>query len=280
MPFWIMTALICYANYQSFAEVQRVAAEKDPMTFGTAEQKEKHQKGTNQPDVEMGKTAYGATGQAGGASAPKKDGSKNESSTNPPPVLTEEEREELKAQVMASSSRLCSKCCSQCFLLMIVALFVAKLQGAGFLSLWIMSPFLIVAGLILCCVGFAIFGITEVPTDGVEFDTGDFSYSQAETGGYTQQSAPPPSQANAPSTSANYVPPPPMPSEAAVPPPSQTSTPVQVSTTDSATTGGGAAIPKPAAASVSSPATGPIDLLDDAPTNPATSKSGEFNDLD
>ena len=30
------------------------------------------------------------------------------------------------------------------------------------------------AGIILCCLGFAIFGITEVPTDGVEFDTGEF----------------------------------------------------------------------------------------------------------
>ena len=30
------------------------------------------------------------------------------------------------------------------------------------------------AGLILLCLGCAIFGITEVPTDGVEFDTGDF----------------------------------------------------------------------------------------------------------
>lgn len=29
------------------------------------------------------------------------------------------------------------------------------------------------AGLVLCCLGCAIFGITEVPTDGVEFDSGD-----------------------------------------------------------------------------------------------------------
>lgn len=29
------------------------------------------------------------------------------------------------------------------------------------------------ASLILCCLGCAIFGITEVNTDGVEFDTGD-----------------------------------------------------------------------------------------------------------
>ena len=26
-------------------------------------------------------------------------------------------------------------------------------------------------GIILCCIGVAIFGITEVPTDGVDFDT-------------------------------------------------------------------------------------------------------------
>ena len=30
------------------------------------------------------------------------------------------------------------------------------------------------AGSILLCLGCAIFGITEVPTDGVEFDTGEF----------------------------------------------------------------------------------------------------------
>jgi hypothetical protein len=30
------------------------------------------------------------------------------------------------------------------------------------------------AGIILCCLGLAIFGITEVPTEGVEFDTCDF----------------------------------------------------------------------------------------------------------
>lgn len=32
---------------------------------------------------------------------------------------------------------------------------------------------LVQAGIILCCLGCAIFGITEVPTDGVEFDSGD-----------------------------------------------------------------------------------------------------------
>ena len=54
-----------------------------------------------------------------------------------------------------------------------MCLVVAKLQGASFSSLWIISPFLLAASIILCCLGCAIFGITEVSTDGVEFDTGE-----------------------------------------------------------------------------------------------------------
>lgn len=149
-PFWVLTALICFANYQAFAEVQILAAEKDPTLFGLKKE-----------DVEK-QAGYGAVGANGEATpAP------------PKPEISEEEREELKAQVMASGSRLCSKCCSQGFFLIVVFLFLAKLQGAGFSSLWIISPCLMVAGIILCCLGCAIFGITEVPTDGVEFDTGD-----------------------------------------------------------------------------------------------------------
>jgi hypothetical protein len=45
------------------------------------------------------------------------------------------------------------------------------------------------AGIILCCLGLAIFGITEVPTEGVEFDTSDFvvegSTESLEGGGVT-----------------------------------------------------------------------------------------------
>jgi hypothetical protein len=52
--------------------------------------------------------------------------------------------------------------------------------------------------LILCCLGCAIFGITEVPTDGVDFDTGDFGgESNAES-----ISSPP-----AAPTGTNYAPP-------------------------------------------------------------------------
>lgn len=150
-PFWVLTALICFANYQAFAEVQGLAAEKDPTLFGL-----------KKDEADKQQAGYGAVGANGEAtpSAPK-------------PDISEEEREELKAQVMASGSRLCSKCCSQGFFLVVVFLFLAKLQGAGFSALWIISPCLIIAGIILSCLGCAIFGITEVPTDGVEFDTGD-----------------------------------------------------------------------------------------------------------
>ena len=65
------------------------------------------------------------------------------------------------------------------------------------------------AGVILCCLGCAIFGITEVPTDGVDFDTGDFTLGA--TGGSvpaqatTQPYVAPPAQA----TTEPYVAPPP-----------------------------------------------------------------------
>jgi len=126
LPFWIMTVLLCYSNYQAFAEVQKRAAEKDPTLFAPPSQEQQQQ----QSAQEGGK--YGAVGEDGVATPAA-------SAQSP---LTEEEREELKAQVMASSSKLCSKCCSQGFLLIVVFLFVAKLQGAGFSSFLIIAPFL------------------------------------------------------------------------------------------------------------------------------------------
>ena len=126
LPFWIMTFLICYANYQAFAEVQQMAVERDPTLFGL-----NTPENSNAANPEATTNNYGAVGT---------DGAATPAATQP--GLTEEEREELKAQVMASGSRLCSKFFSQGFLVGLVCLFVAKLQGAGFSSLWIISPFL------------------------------------------------------------------------------------------------------------------------------------------
>lgn len=128
-PIWVMSSLVCCANYQAFAEVQRMAMVKDPALFAP-------NRNNNAGDAnEAGKTtSYGAVGENGGATPGDAQAS----------TLTEEEREQLRAQVTSSSSKLCNKCCSQGFLLIIIFLFVGKLQGAGFSSFWIMSPFLFV----------------------------------------------------------------------------------------------------------------------------------------
>jgi DnaJ domain/Transmembrane Fragile-X-F protein len=186
-PIWVMSLILCCLNYQAYTEVRRMAMEKDPTLF--------------QPPA--------TANPANGSTAPTY-GSVNEATETKPThaPLTEEEREQLRAQLMSSSSKFVNRCCSQSFLLIIIALFVGKLQGADFSSLWIISPFLFVvrfvcyvhapkvymllnwcdssfrqAGLILCCIGCAIFGITEVPTDGIHFDDPSFSYmNAAETG--------------------------------------------------------------------------------------------------
>lgn len=57
----------------------------------------------------------------------------------------------------------------------------------------------------LCCIGCAIFGVTEVSTDGINFDAaaGDFAYMSAEAGKAPGTTSP----AAAPNPTA-YVPPP------------------------------------------------------------------------
>jgi hypothetical protein len=170
LPFWIMTFFICVANYKAFAEVQVMAAEKDPGLFGLSSQDE-----NNENDAEMGtgmssnetttniaigagnngaagsNTDYGSVG-GDGAATPEA----ASASTLPRPELSEEEKERLKEQVINSSSTLCTQCCSQGFVLILVCLIVGKLQGAGFSLLWLISPFLFAVScsmriFLLCC---------------------------------------------------------------------------------------------------------------------------------
>jgi hypothetical protein len=135
LPVWVLSTLICYGNYQAFAQVQKMAAEKEPTLFGLQQ--------PNEEEVNTS-TDYGAVGVDGSATAGV--------ASSPVPNLTEEEREDLKAYVMASGSNLCSKCCSQGFLLVLICMFVAKLQGASFSSFWIISPFLFAVSSIKLCV--------------------------------------------------------------------------------------------------------------------------------
>jgi hypothetical protein len=127
LPFWVITSLICYANYQAFAEVSQMAAEK-----------------LQPQDLEYGKnspsTNYGAVGVNGDATPSAASDAANKLSSE----ITDEEREEVKAQLVAGYSRLCSKCCSQGFLLVIVFLLLGKLEGADYSTVWILSPLLFV----------------------------------------------------------------------------------------------------------------------------------------
>jgi len=114
------------------------------------------------------------------------------------------------------------------------------------------------AGIILCCLGCAIFGITEVPTDGLEFDTGGYGAMAGGTG-------PIPTQApEKTSTSPIYVPPPAAQTSAA---------PTIIPTPDPATT-------------TSEPPSQPtppqpVDLLDDArPSEGKQDGVGEIHELD
>mmetsp|Transcript_9085 Transcript_9085/g.12595 ORF Transcript_9085/g.12595 Transcript_9085/m.12595 type:complete len:624 (-) Transcript_9085:157-2028(-) len=156
VPVWLMSFCICFASCQNFAEVQAMANEKDPELFGA----------TKDDDDEETHNSYGAMGEDGD----NKSGKKKE-------PISDEEREELKAQVTHSGYRVISACCSQSFTLLLACLFVGKIQGAGYSALWIISPLLLIAGIILCCLGCTIFCVTEV-SDDLEFDTGDSTGNQ------------------------------------------------------------------------------------------------------
>jgi len=170
-PYWLMTLLICVTNYQAFSEVQLAAAEKDPSLFGLSTNNVEgldHSDNSNTNAINSTNN-YGSVGEDGVATTEAT--STTVGVGNPQSPLSDEERELLKAEVLNGGSKMCSKCCSQAFLLILVCLIVAKLQGAGFSSLWIISPFLFASGIILCCLGLAIFGISEVPSEG---DPGHF----------------------------------------------------------------------------------------------------------
>ena len=111
-PFWLMSFCICCGSYQSFAETQGALAEIDPSLFNDEE------------NQNLNGSAYGAMGGKSNVSAEKK--------------------EELKAQLLQQGYKLVTSCCSQAFLLIMVCLFVGKLQGAEYSSFWIISPVLII----------------------------------------------------------------------------------------------------------------------------------------
>lgn len=177
-PIWILNYLICVANYQVFEEVQLAVSEKDPELFRLSKSENDDEEtgiGLTSTDTTIGigvdvnigsSTDYGSVGRDGAATQEVASAPCFTSSE-----LSAEEKEKLKELVINSGLTLCTQCCSQVFLLIIFFLIVLKLQGASFSSLWLISPFLVTAGIILFCLGFAIFGISEISDEKVAFDT-------------------------------------------------------------------------------------------------------------
>mmetsp|Transcript_27781 Transcript_27781/g.39754 ORF Transcript_27781/g.39754 Transcript_27781/m.39754 type:complete len:531 (-) Transcript_27781:8-1600(-) len=145
-PFWIMSVCICCGSCHKFREAHAVASEKDPALFGASAVN-----GADGPSA----TNYGAMEDGTPGSAPP---------------ISEASKEEVRAEVIHAGYKLIGSFVSQIFVLVIVGLFVAKLQGAGYSTLWVLFPLLMVAGVILCCLGCTIFCITDISDE-----TGDLS---------------------------------------------------------------------------------------------------------
>jgi len=147
-PFFAMSVYMCFGRCKKYTEVQTRAAEKLETT----------------PE---GATDYGAMEEGSNIDAHKQE------------PLSDEEQDEIKAELFRESSKAFTTCCSQTVFIVLLCLCLSKIQGAGFSSLWIISPFLFVAGVILCLLGCTIFCVT--PVDEEEINAAYQRMSQGNT---------------------------------------------------------------------------------------------------
>lgn len=256
IPFYMTSICICWGDCRDHAEVQASAEEK------------LYQRTTSASGGEV-TTDYGAM-EEGGAG--------KEQAT--PTPLTEEEMKEIKDQVVRSSSRLFSSCCSQMFFLILLCLGVGKIQGAGYTTFWLISPFLFSASVILCLLGCTIFCVAPIDEDDVIFDradgpTGNYFNMATSTAPMAQAAMP---TATAPTTMQTqnvFTPPPPVEtrvadaSKAVEEPKKGHLTETPVPSDEEKVTTVEAKVEKPAAATA-------IDLLD---TEPQSQPSDESRDV-
>ncbi|VEU44731.1 unnamed protein product [Pseudo-nitzschia multistriata] len=193
LPVWILSLGACLTDYLSFAEASASAAEKDPGLFGG-----------DRDDPEAAATTRASFGASGSAAAAETtsavqsgesggpgsggtatnygsvgaDGAATPSAAAAGSDLSEEEKDRLREHVMNQGSECCTRCCWRGCFLLLMGLVAAKLQGAAFSAFWIISPFLFAAGIILLCLGFAIFGVSET-TDGEERGAEFYSHPAA-----------------------------------------------------------------------------------------------------
>jgi len=138
IPFWLLAFSLCCFNLQTLKETNADVAEEEA----------KHDSNNT--------SNYGA----------REEGADVDEAAPPKEPLSEAEQAVLQGRVAQSASRFMSSCCTSFFALILLSMITSKAQGAKFSSIWIISPFLIVAAIILCLSGCAIFGVSPVDEDG------------------------------------------------------------------------------------------------------------------
>lgn len=167
LPIFAMAACVAMSAFWGFARAKAEAVARDPALFGMDPD------GGVDRKEDGGEEADAGAGSSSSSTpyAKMEEGSRNGKEETSP--LTDEERDELKARVGQSAYRALATCLSQCFLVVILCVLIGKVEGAGYSSMVIISPFLAAGGIVLCCLACTIFCISEVDENAgmEEFDT-------------------------------------------------------------------------------------------------------------
>jgi len=167
-PFWVIGGLICccsccgvmsanmeMSDLESDGAVERNKARAIARVQQKARKEEKEKN-------------YGATGKANTAadadieSGLVKDADDEAPIEDDEPEYTPEEKEEKKQQYAENTQRSIASCCGSFFAIMFCLLFVGRFAGGdNYSSIWIIFPFLLICGIVVCCFGVCIFGFSE-----------------------------------------------------------------------------------------------------------------------
>lgn len=148
-PFWIASVFLCCLYGEHFIVVQSTAADM------------------------MGPDFHPDWNKVNGDAPNVEDGLKTERKP-----LSENEKEVVMNEITQIGYRTFSFCVSQVFLIIIVCILLFKLEGASFSSIWILSPILIIVGLILLCMGILMFGIKEIMVQPEDADEEGVPFSE------------------------------------------------------------------------------------------------------
>jgi hypothetical protein len=120
-PFWILVILTCCGNVQYFAEMStQVAAMEE-----AAQSKMDGSKDVENQDPSQGYIPV-SDSYMGSASQEQSD-----------------KREEMQVQLALLRKQFVASCCSQILFVLLLSLIVAKLEGASYSSLWLISPLIL-----------------------------------------------------------------------------------------------------------------------------------------